>query len=688
MKKTAQLITVSFLSLAPITVQAQADLEAITITENVQGSALDATGFSELPAREVPVSGRQFSATEIQENRIHRLSDITFVDASVTDSYNAAGYWDFLSVRGFILDNRFNFQREGLPINAQTSIPLDNKERIELLKGLNGVQAGASAPGGLINYVVKRPSAQAQRLLKTEITDQGNWLLATDVAHSKSRLNLAHEVLQPHINNSQGSRSLVSFAHNWQFSESSLLEAEVEWSRRSQNSQAAFSLLGNTLPEPATPNLNLNNQSWTQPVIFEGLTGSLRFSRQLNSQWRWSLIAGSQELSTDDRLAYPYGCSAENSYDRYCSDGSFDLYDYRSNNERRSTHGMKTGLAGKFDSGAFQHVLEFGYRGHLSQERFEAQAYNFAGIGNISGTAQVPANPSATDPSTNRDSAVSEIYLFNSTSWQQWRGWLGVQLSDIRRRSIRTDASRPTDIREQFALPWASLSYSFPAVMTYVSYGQGVETYVTPNRSGYNNPGQFVPDVVSTQLEAGLRGMGATSWGLSVFQIERPVVEDQKPLFEIDGKALHQGLEMELHKELGPWKMGSSLMLLRATRQDSTLVPEFNGRRPVNVPEQTLRALVAYRVPHLQGLTFNARVSHEGERAVTARNDIYLPSWIRWDVGTHYQIKNGDKVTDIRLNIDNLMDQKYWKESPTQYGHIYLYPGAVRSITLSLQTNF
>jgi iron complex outermembrane receptor protein len=34
-----------------------------------------------------------------------------------------------------------------LPINAETSIPLDNKERIEILKGTSGLQAGTSAPG-------------------------------------------------------------------------------------------------------------------------------------------------------------------------------------------------------------------------------------------------------------------------------------------------------------------------------------------------------------------------------------------------------------------------------------------------------------------------------------------------------------------------------------------------------------
>jgi iron complex outermembrane receptor protein len=31
------------------------------------------------------------------------------------------------------------------------------------------------------------------------------------------------------------------------------------------------------------------------------------------------------------------------------------------------------------------------------------------------------------------------------------------------------------------------------------------------------------------------------------------------------------------------------------------------------------------------------------------------------------------------------MDKRYWKESPYQFGHVYLYPGAARTIRLAVQ---
>ena len=54
---------------------------------------------------------------------------------------------------------------------------------------------------------------------------------------------------------------------------------------------------------------------------------SLRYTQRLNDDWRWSLHWGTQRLHTDDRVAFPSGCTAENNFDRYCSDGSEWFWD-------------------------------------------------------------------------------------------------------------------------------------------------------------------------------------------------------------------------------------------------------------------------------------------------------------------------------------------------------------------------
>ncbi len=137
--------------------QQPTELPAITVNESNASPQADVSGFGDVPVRELPLSATVIDSTQLRASGARRLADLTQFDSSVTDAYNSAGYWDYLTVRGFVLDNRFNYRREGLPISAETSIPLDNKERVEILRGTSGIQAGTSAPGGLVNYVVKRP---------------------------------------------------------------------------------------------------------------------------------------------------------------------------------------------------------------------------------------------------------------------------------------------------------------------------------------------------------------------------------------------------------------------------------------------------------------------------------------------------------------------------------------------------
>ncbi|WP_374077102.1 TonB-dependent siderophore receptor [Bdellovibrio bacteriovorus] len=674
--------------------RAESEISTIRITDPSTPEVLDISGFGDIPEKDLPLSATSVSTKTIEENGLHRLSDITLIDASTTDSYNATGYWDYLSVRGFTLENRYNFQREGLPISAETSIGLENKERVEILKGLGGIQAGAGSPGGMVNYVVKRPTNKSLKVLRTEVSEQGNVLTAVDVGgHFQNaeqfgyRLNLAHEKLEPHLKKTSGTRSLVGIATDWRIDSNSILEAEIEWSQRSQPSQAGFSLLGNNLPDPVEPTLNLNNQSWTEPVEFFGLTGSVKYTQNLSAPWSWSFAAGAQDLTTNDRLAYPFGCSAENNYDRYCSDGTYDMYDYRSEDETRKTYAAKTALQGGFITGDVSHQLTLGFLGNSTRERFQRQAYNYAGVGNVEGTGVGTPNPTLNDESTNRDTATYEISLSDSAKLGKWKGWLGLRYTNLNRSSFRTDGSRNIDYTQNFATPWAALSYDFENVMAYTSFGQGLESFVTPNKNDYTHPGEFIPDVTSKQIEVGLRGGKEVHWNIAAFQITRPVVTDLKPDYQIDGEAEHRGVEVQTSTEWGSWELGVSAMRLEATRKGSTLLPDLNGKKPVNVPENTLRMQAAYRVLGVPGLAFNTRLSHESERAVLADNSIMLPAWTRWDLGASYAHTWEETKLMWRLSVDNVTNQRYWKESPTQYGHIYLYPGEARSFYLSLQAS-
>ncbi|MGH6627090.1 MAG: hypothetical protein ACRECD_11225 [Burkholderiaceae bacterium] len=87
------------------------------------------------------------------------------------------------------------------------------------------------------------------------------------------------------------------------------------------------------------------------------------------------------------------------------------------------------------------------------------------------------------------------------------------------------------------------------------------------------------------------------------------------------------------------------------------------------------------------GLELQGRLSHEGKRAVLSDESIRLPAWTRVDAALRYDTKFKNVVTAWTLGIDNLLDKRYWKKSPTQFAHVYLFPGAPRTLRLTFQAS-
>lgn len=684
--------------------QAPATLPPVTVTGR-SDPVLSVSGWGNTPLSETPLQASVFTTAQMKDRGAQRLADMVKADASLSDAYNSEGYWDFLTVRGFVLDNRFNYRRDGLPINAESSIPLDNKERIEVLKGTSGMQAGTSAPGGLVNYVVKRPLAESAYSAALGWRGRGSTLVAADLSQRfgtsgaiGARLNLGYEHLDPQLRNAEGKRHIAALATDWRLTPDTLVELEGETSRRSQPSQPGFSLLGDRLPSVSDPRINLNNQPWSQPVVMEGNTASLRVTHKFD-RWRLSLHGVTQRLRTDDRLAFPYGCTDNSTtpatyYEgRYCPDGTYDLYDYRSENERRRTDALEAAAHGEVTVAGIAHQWSVGMLQIRVKNRFEFQSYDRAGTGNVEGTLVTPPNDPRNTPNTNRDERSHELFVRDMLKLNEHLGlWLGWRHTRLKRSSILTNGGEDTSFPQSFNTPFIATSYTFaPNQMVYASWGRGTESDVVPNRpTTYANPGQALPAARSRQLEAGLKvNTSSASWGFAVFDIQRPVWGDECPALctrRLDGNAHHEGLEGSAAWRDGAWYFQGSLQALRAHRHDSTVDPTANGKRPTNVPVRTAKAQVRYDTPQFPGLSTQADVLAVGDRAVLPDNSVSIPGYAVTDLSLKYVQKRATTFT-WRLGVDNVFDRRVWRESPYQYGHVYLYPLAPRTFRASLEVS-
>ena len=682
----------SLITLAALA-QAQEQLPTVSISGRNANAPLTLGGFGDTPNARLPLQALRIDAERLQELGLDGLAALPKLDASLSDGYNSLGYYAQFKVRGFDLDTRFNLRRDGLPISGETHTALFNKAAAEVLKGASGLQAGTSAPGGLVNLVVKRPDAPRLDLqLGWESHDSRSLSLDWSQRFGAGqafglRINATAAELDPWLRNAEGRSRGLALAGDWRLSADTLLEAELETGHHSQPSQPGFSLLGNRLPSinEVDRRRNLNDADWRLPVVFDTDHASLRLRQRLHPDWVLTLHAGSQRARNDDRVAFPFGCSAEDNYTRYCSNGSFDLYDFRSENERRSTDALRAAVDGHLMLGGLRHQLRAESLVSRFQARFQRQAYNWAGNGSVFGADDSSPDPSLTDENTHRDERSREIALTDQVQVGALELFAGLRHTRMQRESVRTDGSRSTDYRQSFTTPWLGATWTLaPELRVYLSHGEGVESEVTPNRSRYLNAGRALPALKSRQLEAGLKaGNQTVEWSLAAFQIRRPVWTDfgdcdgsnsceRKP----DGHARHRGLEAQGDFK---WRNGgvlASALWLQARREGATDASS-NGLRPVNVPNRSYRLSLHQQV--LQGLRLQAGLVHEGARAVLPDNSLQLDAWTRVDLSARYQHSLGKQVWTWVAGVDNAFDKKAWKESPYTFSHSYLFPLAPRT---------
>ena len=115
---------------------------------------------TDTPLRDIPQSIQVVPQQVIEDQGVTRIGDALRNVSGVTPQRAFGSISDGFSIRGFE-DARFlrNGFRSGLPSGGFTTaiIPPSTVERIEVLKGPASVLYGQVEPGGIINFVTKKP---------------------------------------------------------------------------------------------------------------------------------------------------------------------------------------------------------------------------------------------------------------------------------------------------------------------------------------------------------------------------------------------------------------------------------------------------------------------------------------------------------------------------------------------------
>ncbi|MEY4428749.1 MAG: hypothetical protein RLZZ182_1438 [Pseudomonadota bacterium] len=697
-------------SAPPQPTEAASSLDGRVTAPRARDSQASVSGLGNTPAWKAPVQAQRYDSQTLKQAQVRSLADLSTLDASVSDAYNAGGYWSILSVRGYELDNTQNYLREGLLINGETVLPLSRMAGVEVFKGISGLQAGVSAPGGLVNLLVRRPTGHV-RSVELGFSSRRSLMAAFDLSERVGdnerfgiRLHGQFDSLRPNVHPQDGQSHAVGVATDWRVAPGTLVELEMEHNRSQQNSVPGYSVFGAQGVVSASlvdPDINLNGHSFSQPMVSEGSTASIRLTQQLGQGWQWQGSYGEQHLRTDDRAAFPFGCPDNNAplFTTFCDNGSHGIYNYVSENETRLTRSYDTHVKGSLQAWG-THEVRLGLSGAQQASRLPTATYDLMGLADAQGNLVASFTMPNPTPQNNRDMRQTSVYARDA--WQlsdRWTAWLGARSTRYERSQWLSDGnSTVSRYSDSLATPWGAIGYELaPKQQVYLSWGEGVENLLSPfatfNYASYSNPGSFMPPAKSRQLELGYKAQWAqTFFSANVFGVKRPVgafIADANgaATYQLDGIARHEGLEAEVRHRIGSVQLAGGAMLLKARREGS-IQAGINGLRPTNVPDHTVRAMAQYQLPTVPGAQVSLAWVHEGRRQVDPANTMFLPSWSRFDLGTQLVQRTGDQTITWNLAVKNLLDTRAWRESPYKFDHVYLIPMASRTLAVTAHIDF
>ncbi|TCV93388.1 iron complex outermembrane receptor protein [Luteibacter rhizovicinus] len=689
-------------TLAPVDVNAK-----VANGYRATDSQLGSLGAFGAPLHDVPASITVMTRDQIDDRQPRSLSELVRSDAAIGDNYAPIGYYQDVSIRGFPLDLATGFRFNGTMMSAEQPLALEDKQSVEVLKGLGGIEAGIVAPGGLINYVSKRPENVHTVTAGTdshgstyEALDLGAWLSPTFGV----RVNAANEKTHSYIEHANGRRSFVSLAADWKIGSKTTIELDTDYQHSGQRSASGYQLLGGTdIPQHASRTRLLGYEPWQQPVGIAASNTSLRANYRFNEQWNAQISAGHSRTKIDDNVAFAYGCFYAESCATgatpgyfFAPKGDYDVYDYRSPDDTRQNDELRGVLSGSFDTGTIAHELNLGISAFHRTVDQRPYVYDYVGTANIADAQPpyFPPSPNEPGPSARRlDSWQRSVFATDRVHLgEAWQVLAGGRFVRLHERAYDDAGAPQRDTRFQKFLPQAALLWQpIAPLTTYVSYTKGLSL---GNDAPYwtSNGGTTLPPLLSRQIEAGAKYTWSDALDLQAavyritqsYQYAQPDTSAAGFTFVQRGNEVHTGIELNAAGRISTnLRLTASVNVIEARAHD-TGTPAFEGHQVVNVPRLRTAVYANYRLPFAPRLSLLGGWRYASTNTATADGLARVPAYHVFDAGLRYDMDIDGHALTWRLNVDNVFNHFYWRDTGTSGGDRYLFPGAPRLARLSV----
>lgn len=679
--------------LAPVTVTARETALAEVAQERgyrVYQSA--ASGYRRKPLLDTPFSVAAIPAEVIRDQQAQSLIQVTKNDPSVVP-INSPLWYDRVSVRGFGLGHD-SYHREGFAANDQAQMAMENKASVEVLKGLSALRYGSVSPGGVVNYVVKRPPSEPLSRVNLYGNGFGGKGIHGDFGtrfgadeQFGARVNMAAEDVHTHMDEIRGDKQFFSTFLDWRASEQLLLEFDFEYQAREMTGYSGLQLssfqnieVARALYSKLKPDTNTAEKWSKAPTSQTYYGGALHY--QFLDQWKLKLAAQQQYLKMDQNSVSARNMNA---------DGDYDVWLYYAPDQERPYSGWQAVIEGDLDTGPLRHELAFGVDGARRDLRYPVAFSQRIGSDNLfgrTGTAQPLASVNPAEALVRYDQ--SSRFLTDTLNYSDWlQVYLGVRHTELDSFS-RSAAGVKGSIYQKSALnPTLGVVVKpMPELSLYASYAEGIEQGgIAPVTAV--NANEVMSPLESEQYEIGAKyelphGSLLT---FALFQIDKGLqYVDASNRYVQNGRQVHKGAELTLSGQVSDNLRAVAGLAYLDARVEETTDRALIGKSPQGVPDWQANLFADYDLGRfLPGLSANGGLYYSGEKAIDSLNTWMADDYLRVDVGLRYQQRlSAGTTATYRMNVENLADERYLAN--TTWG--YLDFGAPRTVKLAVELDF
>lgn len=654
--------------------------------ERVSSGALGTRRAVDTPFSVVAVNSEQ-----IKNQMAQTATDAFKWDPAVsTLSENKRNENAYFAVRGMRVDMLDGTKVDGQNfVSWQADIPLEPFEQVELLKGLSGFMYGFGAPGGIVNYVLKRPTDEPLRQFSVGYEASNVWSQKLDLGGRFGpdnrfgyRLNLVNEEGNTAEPNNHVRRKTISFATDFRITRDLTWSADVAYWKR-QTTGTLFGL--NFAGAGAVPDASKVARNLAQPFSYyetDALTAGTAVDYRINDRWKANF---KYRFARQNRLNGDSFLSVLNAAGDYAD----TQYKWKTAYYYQAWDGM---LQGKFDTGPLRHDVVFGVS-YQSQVKLNDNGLGGNGIAlgtsNIYNPSLLPNQDIGLDYEPYRSEKISQRAIFASDTvgiTSRISALVGLRYTQFNDDLYDIAGQTSTSYRAKPVTPTLALMYKTDSDSTaYASYVESLEPGGSAGVTDNNYPQTFGP-LKSKQYEVGWKA-DKQRWGanLALFRVERGYAyTNQANDFVQDGTQRFQGLDASGWVRVArDWRVLGGVLLLN-TKAVGVDDPSVAGKRIFATPKYVVTGRVEYDTPFVRGLTLAAGVKVTGQQEVDAANTLSIPAYTTMDVSAKYATRIAGKSVVLRAAVNNLTDKHYWT---TTYNGFVL-PGSTRTFLASATMDF